>query len=84
MVKLSESAGDKTVTYVIFETIKPEFRTEYEAWLDKINGRLVKAAGFKGVEVHRPKEGSNEYAIIVRFDALEISKAGSWARRRRL
>ena len=70
MVKLSNSAADKTVTYVIFETIKPEFRSEYEAWLEKINARLMRATGFKGVEVHRPKEGSTEYGIIVRFDTL--------------
>lgn len=66
-----KTTADSSVTYVIFETIKPEFRLEYEAWLQEINTRLTSAPGFIGVEVSHPKADSYEYAIIVRFSTLQ-------------
>lgn len=75
MVKRKARQPDRSVTYVIFETIKPEFRTEYEQWLTTINRQLMAAPGFVGVEVNHPRPESNEYAIIVRFETLEQLKA---------
>jgi len=63
------------VTAIISTVVKPEFMTEYEQWVEKINTAASQAAGFFSVDVIKPKDHTQpEYIVIIKFDNFHNQK----------
>lgn len=64
------------ITLVISEVVKPDCIQEYERWVKEVNQAARQFAGFRGVEVIRPRDRAHaEYVVIVKFDHYEQLKA---------
>jgi hypothetical protein len=57
---------------VVNRKVKPGREAEYEAWLQRLTGRVsATMPGYLGTEIHRPRAGSDTYTSVFRFDSLE-------------
>lgn len=65
------SSSNDTVTLVIQHYVKPLQREPYESWVKSIAHVAQEYPGHMGVNVIRPHGSSNEYTIVLRFDAHE-------------
>ena len=59
------------VSFIINHAVKPDRHREYQIWLKEIIAEAAKSPGHNGASVVPPANGSNDYAIIVRFATRE-------------
>lgn len=66
---------DGPVTVVVTWNIRPGRERDFEAWRHEIAAAALEFPGHMGIDVIRPKGGSNEYGVIFRFDTEEHLRA---------
>jgi antibiotic biosynthesis monooxygenase (ABM) superfamily enzyme len=68
----SPQAGDGSVTWIVTHRVRPERRSDLEAWLHGIQGDLERHPGHLGTTFLRPRgPAGGEYVVIVRFAAYD-------------
>ncbi len=73
IVDNARDAGPVTVS--VARHVVPGRERDYEEWLKGITAEAVKVPGHMGVNVIRPRRGSDEYITIFRYDNYEHSQA---------
>jgi len=67
-----QAPTDESVTVIVSRKIKPEFESDYKAWVQATQQLVQGFPGYQGVKLLTPAETrNNDYVVIYRFDTYE-------------